>query len=63
MGALGDEMAQMRAEIDRLRAERDEHEQARTALEEVVGQLQGEANELREALAAAELEIIWPHNG
>ena len=52
MGALGEEMTQMRAEIDRLRAERDDHEQARTALEEAVGQLKAEADELREALAA-----------
>ena len=51
MGTPKDEMAQMRAEIGRLRAERDEHEQARTALEEVVGQLKAEADELREALA------------
>ena len=51
MGALGEEMEQMRAEIDRLRAERDDHEQARTALEEAVGQFEAEADELREALA------------
>ena len=44
MGAPGDEMAQMRAERDRLRAERDDHEQARTALEEAVGQLKAEAD-------------------
>ena len=51
-GAPGDETAQARVEIDRLRAERDDHEQACTALEEVVGQLKAEADELREALAA-----------
>ena len=50
-GASGNETIQARAEIDRLRAERDDHEQARTALEEVVGQLKAEADELREALA------------
>ena len=51
MGASGDETAQMRAEIDRLRAERDDLDDARTALEEAVGQFEAEADELREALA------------
>jgi len=55
MGAL-DEMESMRAEIDRLRAERDDHEQARTALEEAVGQLLAEADELREVLKEA---VAW----
>ena len=53
MGAPGDETAQARAEIDHLRAERDDHEQARTALEEVVGQLRFENEALREVLTAA----------
>ena len=46
-GAPGNEMTQMRAELDRLRAERDEHERARTALEEAVGQLRMELYDAR----------------
>ena len=49
-GAPGNEMTQMRAEIDRLRAERDEHERARTALEEAVGQLRTELYEMRDSI-------------
>ena len=50
MGALSDETTtQMREEIDRLRAERDEHERARTALEEAVGQLRTELYEMRDS--------------
>lgn len=45
------EGAAYQIKIRELRAERDDHEQARTALEEVVGQLRAEADELREALA------------
>ena len=45
--------ARIRAEIDRIRAERDAHEQARRALEEEVGQLRYENAALREVLAAA----------
>ena len=45
------EIQKLRHDIERLEAERDDHEQARTALEEVVGQLRAEADELREALS------------
>ena len=43
--------ARMRADIDRIRVERDAHEQARRALEEEEGQLRYENAALREALA------------
>ena len=53
------EGAAYQIEIRRLEAERDDHEQARTALEEVVGQLRAEAEELRQAL----LELYrWCNN-
>ena len=44
------EIQKLRHDIERLEAERDDHEQARTALEEMVGQLQAENEALREAL-------------
>ena len=45
------EIQKLRHDIERLESERNDHEQARTALEEVVGQLRAEADELREALS------------
>ena len=52
-------LLQRGTEIERLEAERDDHEQARTALEEVVGQMRAEADELRKAL----LELYrWCNN-
>ena len=53
-GAPGNELPQMRAEIDRLRAERDEHERARTALEEAVGQLRTELYKMRDSILMEE---------
>ena len=54
------EIQKLRHDIERLEAERDDHEQARTALEEVVGQLQAEKETLREALEQA-LEAWGPN--
>ena len=50
------EIQKLRHDIERLEAERDDHEQARTALEEAAGQLRSENEALREALEAA---IEW----
>ena len=46
------EIRKLRHDIERLEAERDDHEQARTALEEMVGQLKAENEALRDAARA-----------